>query len=322
MKIIFKKTVLLILVFPLLLVSSICADVSSLPLELKSFWSARLSELKAVDGEFKLGDIENKGNIIGRDILLKGYGNVRLHGYLAEPANINANKKLPAVLLLHGYSDYGRPSWARRYARMGFIALAIDVRGHGKSNEYYNPGFPGLMVGNITDSKKYSLVGVILDAIRGIDFLETLPEVDKNRIYVSGSSMGGGSAMIVSAIDGRVRAVAAGVPFLNNIPESLKTADGGPYMEVKKYLKEHPQDKEKVWDTLKYVDVYNYAPYINKPVIIGIGLADFICPPEGIKSTFDRIPSQTKKEMYAVPKAGHVVLSGWHEKNKRWFSEN
>lgn len=322
MKIIFKKTVLLILVFPLFLVSSICADVFSLPLELKSFWSARLSELKAVDGEFKLGDIENKGNIIGRDILLKGYGNVRLHGYLAEPADINSNKKLPAVLLLHGYSDYGRPSWARRYARMGFVAFAIDVRGHGKSRQDYNPGFPGLMVDNITDSKKYSLVGVILDAIRGIDFLETLPEVDKNRIYVSGSSMGGGSAMIVSAIDGRVRAVAAGVPFLNNIPESLKTADGGPYMEVKKYLKEHPQDKEKVWDTLKYVDVYNYAPYINKPVIIGIGLADSICPPEGIKSTFDRVPSQTKKEMYAVPKAGHVVLSGWHEKNKRWFSEN
>lgn len=322
MKIIFKKAVLLILVFSLFLVSSICADVSSLPLELKIFWSARLSELKAVDGEFKLGDIEKKGNIIGRDILLKGYGNVRLHGYLAEPANINANKKLPAVLLLHGYSDYGRPSWARQYARMGFVAFAIDVRGHGKSQQDYNPGFPGLMVDNITDSKKYSLVGVILDAIRGIDFLETLSEVDKNRIYVSGSSMGGGSAMIVSATDGRVRAVAAGVPFLNNIPESLKTADGGPYMEVKKYLKEHPHDKEKVWDTLKYVDVYNYAPYINKPVIIGIGLADSICPPEGIKSTFDRIPSQTKKEMYAVPKAGHVVLSGWHEKNKRWFSEN
>ncbi|MBI5874419.1 MAG: alpha/beta fold hydrolase [Deltaproteobacteria bacterium] len=287
--------------------------------DFKEFWNKRLSELKSVQAGFEMDKPVNKGSIIGRDVWFRGYGNVKLHGYLAKPSNI---KNAPAVLLLHGYSDYGRPSWAERYARMGFVAFAIDVRGHGKSRQDYNPGFPGLMVDNILDSKNYSLIGVILDAIRGIDFFETLPEVDINRIYLSGSSMGGGSAMIVSAIDARVRAVAAGVPFLNNIPESLKTADGGPYMEVKKYLKEPPQDKDKVFDTLKYVDAYNYAPYINKPIIIGIGLADSICPPEGIKSTFDRIPSQTKKEMYEAPKAGHVVLPQWHNKNRRWFSEN
>src|SRR3972149_7192955 len=310
MKMIFKKTVLLILVFPLLLVSSICADVFSLPLELKSFWSARLSELKAVDGEFEIemrGTVK-KGDVVGRNVWFKGYDNIELHGYFAQPVGVSPNQKLPAVLLLHGYSDYGRPSWAERYARMGFIALAIDVRGHGKSRQDYNPGFPGLIVDNITDSKKYSLVGVILDAVRGIDFLETLPEVDVNRIYLSGSSMGGGSAMIVSAIDDRIRAVAAGVPFLNNIQESLKTSDGGPYVEVKRYLKEHPGDAEKAWSVLKFVDAYNYAPYMNKPVIVGIGLVDSICPPEGIRSTFEKIPHQPKKEIYKVdliPSGGH-----------------
>ena len=128
--------------------------------------------------------------------------------------------------------------------------------------------------------------------------------------------------MIVSAIDDRIRAVAAGVPFLNNIQESLKTSDGGPYVEVKQYLKEHPGDAEKAWSVLKFVDAYNYAPYMNKPVIVGIGLVDSICPPEGIRSTFEKIPHQPKKEIYKVPKAGHVVLPGWHEKNKRWFTEN
>jgi cephalosporin-C deacetylase len=324
-----KKSTFLVGIFLLiqicnfnLLTPSAFADIAHLPAELKEFWSNRLIDLKTVKPEFELGNREKKGKVVGRDVWFQGYGNVKLHGYLAEPANIKENQELPAVLLLHGYSDYGRPSWAERYAKMGFVALAIDVRGHGKSRQDYNPGFPGLMVDNITDGKKYSLVGVILDAIRGIDFIETLPAVDRNRIYVSGSSMGGGSAMIVSVIDERVHAVAAGVPFLNNIPESLKSADGGPYMEVKKYLKKYPQDKERLWDTLHYVDAYNYAPYISKPIIVGVGLADSICPPEGIKSTFDRIPSQTKKEMYAAPKAGHVVLPGWHEKNKKWFSEN
>ncbi|MEK7841580.1 MAG: alpha/beta fold hydrolase, partial [Deltaproteobacteria bacterium] len=208
-----------------LFIPNVYADVSSLPVEYKEFWNTRLSELKAVQAEPELGNAIKRDGVVGRDVWFRGYGNVRLHGYLAKPSNI---KNAPAVLLLHGYSDYGRPSWAERYAKMGFIAFAIDVRGHGKSRQDYNPGFPGLMVDNITDGKNYSLIGVILDAIRGLDFLETLIEADKNRIYVSGSSMGGGSAMIVSAIDARVKAVAAGVPFLNNIPESLKTADGGP----------------------------------------------------------------------------------------------
>lgn len=304
------------------LVQSVRAEVSNLPGEFKEFWNIRLSELKSVKPEFEQDRPVNKGKISGRDVRFKGYGNIKLHGYLAEPSDIKPNRKLPAVLLLHGYSDYGRPAWAERYARMGFIAFAIDARGHGKSQEDYNPGFPGLMVYNITDPAKYSIVGVILDAIRGLDFLETLPEVDRDRIYVSGSSMGGGSAMIVSAVDERVRAVAAGVPFLNNIPESLKTTDGGPYIEVKKYLKEHPEDKEKVWNTLKYADAYNYAPYIDKPIMVGAGLADSICPPEGIKSVFERIPRHTRKEIYEVPGAGHVVLPGWHDKNKKWFSEN
>ncbi len=205
------------LIYNLSLAPNSCADDSNLPSDFKEFWNMRLSELKSVKAGFEPDKPVSKGDIIGRDVWFMGYGNVKLHGYIVEPANVKANQKLPAVLLLHGYSDYGRPSWAERYARMGFIAFAIDVRGHGKSRQNYNPGFPGLMVDNITDSKNYSLVGVILDAIRGIDFLDTLPEADRNRIYVSGSSMGGGSAMIVSAIDARVRAVAAGVPFLNNI---------------------------------------------------------------------------------------------------------
>lgn len=135
-----KKSAFLVGIFLLiqicifhLLTFSAFADIAHLPAELKEFWSNRLTDLKTVKPEFELGNREEKGKIVGRDVWFKGYGNVKLHGYLAEPANIKANQKLPAVLLLHGYSDYGRPSWAKRYARMGFIALAIDVRGHGKS---------------------------------------------------------------------------------------------------------------------------------------------------------------------------------------------
>ncbi|MBI5894120.1 MAG: alpha/beta fold hydrolase [Deltaproteobacteria bacterium] len=361
-----KKILPLLLIFFSLLANPAYADISDLPSELKDFWAARLSELKSIDADFKVLDTRDHNNIAVSDVWFKGYGNIKLHGYLAKPSQIKSGQKLPAVLLLHGYSDYGRPGWADRYARMGFIAFAIDFRGHGLSTKDYSAGFPGFMTSSITNASGYSITGAVLDAVRSIDFLETLPDADKNRIYISGSSMGGGIAMIVSVIDDRVRAVAAGVPFLNNIQQGIKNADGGPYLELRNFIKAREsnienlskeiqniinsikpnarEEQKKAWelalnefkeevekqkkdiqdamDTLKFADVYNYAPYIKKPILIGIGGRDTICPKEGIKSVIERMPEETKKKIYEIPDAGHVVLPGWHDENKKWFLEN
>ncbi|MBI5561120.1 MAG: alpha/beta fold hydrolase [Deltaproteobacteria bacterium] len=324
-----KISAFLILFF--FFVPAVYAGNGGLPPHLKDFWAGRLSEMRGVNAGFKVSDAVTKGGIVSSDVWFVGYGGVNIHGYLARPSGarpsgvrpsgIRAVKKLPAVLLLHGYGDYGRHSWAERYARMGFMAFAIDFRGHGKSGAY-PAGEEGLITAGIGNPSDYFIVGCILDAIRAMDFMETLPGVD--RIYLSGSSMGGGIAMIVSAIDGRVRAISAGVPFLNNIAEGISHAGGGPYIGLRKYMARHRNEprSSSAMATLGFVDVYNYAPYIKKPVNIGIGGADAICPKKGIESVAGRLPEGTKKRIYEVENAGHAVLKGWHDQNNKWFSEN
>ena len=77
-----------------------------------------------------------------------------------------------------------------RRARRGFVTIAPDVGQH----EVYEEG--------------RTLMGERLwDSIRCVDYLESLREVDPNRIGCAGLSLGGEMAMWLGAMDTRIRAV-------------------------------------------------------------------------------------------------------------------
>ncbi|MBE7436816.1 MAG: dienelactone hydrolase family protein [Spirochaetales bacterium] len=58
----------------------------------------------------------------------------QFQGYLAYPANLKKNKKIPGILVIHewwGHNEYVRHR-ARKLAELGYAALAIDMYGSGK----------------------------------------------------------------------------------------------------------------------------------------------------------------------------------------------
>jgi acetyl esterase/lipase len=67
----------------------------------------------------------------------------------------------------------------------------------------------------------------VWDAMRALDYLETRPEVDKNRLAVMGISGGGLTALFTAALDARVRAaVVSG--YLNTFADSILSIDHCP----------------------------------------------------------------------------------------------
>jgi dipeptidyl aminopeptidase/acylaminoacyl peptidase len=104
----------------------------------------------------------------------------------------------PAVCLCHGipavpYSPQekgGYPELAARFCRAGFAALVFNFRGCGPSQ------------GNI------DMPGWTRDLKAAIDFLYMLPEVDRGRIYLLGSSGGAAVSIYAAAHDKRVGGVA------------------------------------------------------------------------------------------------------------------
>jgi uncharacterized protein len=101
------------------------------------------------------------------------------------------------VLILHGAGSAKEAhfDFARVCVAYGFSALAFDARGHGRSDGAFGPG-------------------AIDDAVAMLDLLR---ERGAPAVALRGSSMGGFSAILAAAQDGRAAAVAAICPA----PEDL-----------------------------------------------------------------------------------------------------
>ncbi len=128
----------------------------------------------------------------------------------------------PAVISPCGHYPLARmePEYQCVYVdlvKAGFVVLAYDPIGQGERRQYWNPETGETEVAKAS-TYEHSMPGQVLllmgenltnyrvwDGMRAIDYLETRPEVDRNRIGCAGHSGGGTLTMFISAVDERVK---------------------------------------------------------------------------------------------------------------------
>jgi pimeloyl-ACP methyl ester carboxylesterase len=129
-----------------------------------------------------------------------------LRGRLYTPDEV----KKPAALIVmaHGFSATINGMTADQYAegfyQAGFATLLYDHRNFGISD-----GEPRQEINRWVQARGYR------DAI---SFARTLPEIDADRISIWGDSSSGAEAIVVGAIDSRVKAIIAQVPACGREP--------------------------------------------------------------------------------------------------------
>jgi len=217
--------------------------------------------------------------------------------------------RLPAIIHVPGYVS--EPMVPKGTAAKGYVALSVAPRGKLRSNSQFNPGYPGLLTHHITDRNAYSYHGFYVDALRAVDFLLAQPEVDPARIGVTGSSQGGALTIVVSALRREIACAAAGAPYLCGFLDSARLTHSYPYEEINEYLRLHPERESAVRETLEYFDGINFAPAIQCPIIVNIGLHDDVCPPETGFAVYRAIGSSNKK-LYPYANCMHDAGSFWH----------
>lgn len=122
---------------------------------------------------------------------------LRLDGELFLPSSLAAGERRKAVIPLSGYQGLKglQPArFARALVPLGYVCLAFDYRGFGRSE-----GLRGRLVPQEQ----------VEDARAAISFMETVPEVDAGAISLIGWALGGGVAIVTTADDARVRCVVA-----------------------------------------------------------------------------------------------------------------
>lgn len=136
-----------------------------------------------------------------KDIEFNAEG-VVLRGWLYLPEG--PQTPVPTVVMAHGFSGVKEQyldDFAEVFAKSGLATLVFDNRNFGASE-----GEPRQEIDPIQQVRDYR---------HAITFARTLPEVDRERIGVWGTSFSGGHALMVGGIDRRVKCVVSQVPTIS-----------------------------------------------------------------------------------------------------------
>lgn len=156
----------------------------------------------------------------GKPVKMKGYS-VHKISYLGAPGRrVSGNLYVPegkgpfpAVMNLHGHWAQGRLAQrvqerAHVLALNGFVVLAVDAFGAGeRADELGAYKYHGALRGTALLNAGFPLMGILVtDNMRGVDLLQSLPNVIKDKIGATGGSGGGNQTMWLAAMDDRIKA--------------------------------------------------------------------------------------------------------------------
>ena len=170
------------------------------------------------------------GDLIRRKISFQSDPFDRVTAWLLVPA-ADGSMPRPAVLCLHQTTQAGKDEpvgltgapnmhYAIELARRGYVILAPDYPSLGE-HEYDFAANPEYASGTMK---------AIWDNIRGVDLLESLPQVDGKRIGVIGHSLGGYNAMFTASFDPRLRVIVSSCGFSSLQKDDVPSWTGPRYM--------------------------------------------------------------------------------------------
>lgn len=201
---------------------------------------------------------------------------------------------MPAVLVPCGHSTNGKIHYqyiCQRLAKRGYVSISWDPVGQGERSQFWDAANQrsryNLVCGEhaILGNLAY-LVGAnlarweIWDGIRALDYLLTRPEVDPQRISITGTSGGGFQAAHIAALDPRIQTVAPSC-YISSLPMRMANRifadpDSDPEQDLSRM----------VADGIDHSGLL--ALIFPRPLILAAAVLDFF-PIEGTRKTYHEI---------------------------------
>lgn len=131
------------------------------------------------------------------NIAIESFPGFFITGNLYRPSSLTPFQKNPAILSVHGHGPdlrFGESVQKRSaaFARMGAVVFAYDMIGYGDSKQ-------------VNHQIPIALSIQTYNSQRVIDYLISRPDVDSDRIGVTGESGGGTQTIMITAIDPRIK---------------------------------------------------------------------------------------------------------------------
>lgn len=170
-------------------------------------------------------------------VYFESYPGFFVTGNLYRP--VGKRGRFPGIINPHGHWKSGRiesiergsiPGRCINFARQGYVAFSYDMVGYNDSKQVTHKfGGPREELWGL------SLMGLQLwNSIRAVDFLRSLPDVDKRRIACTGASGGGTQTFMVTAVEDRIK-VAAPVNMISAHMQGGCLCENAPHLRVDTY---------------------------------------------------------------------------------------
>jgi hypothetical protein len=141
------------------------------------------------------------------------------------------SKKHPAVLVPAGHATNGKihcQALSQRLASRGYVVIAWDPVGQGERSQFWDAKAgksrynlvcaEHAVLGNLAYLAGANLARwEIWDGMRAVDYLLTRPDVDGERISITGTSGGGTQTALIAALDRRIK-VAVPSCYISSMP--------------------------------------------------------------------------------------------------------
>lgn len=267
------------------------------PADFDDFWRSTLAEARAAATDPLVEPVASPLTTVEVfDVTFSGFAGDPIKAWLTLPRG--ARQALPAVVEFIGYNGgRGLPVERLGWASSGYAHLVMDTRGQGAlwgagghtpDPHGSGPASPGFMTRGILDPAAYFYRRVFTDAVRAVDTVRGLPQVDPARVAVAGASQGGGIALAAAGLSEGLVAALPDVPFLCHFERAVGMTGQDPYEEVVRYLAVHRGQDDRVFETLSYFDGANFATRATAPTLFSVALLDMICPPSTVFAAFNR----------------------------------
>jgi hypothetical protein len=226
----------------------------------------------------------------------------------------DGSARRPAVLVACGHTTNGKIGYqylCHRLAKRGYVVLCWDPVGQGERSQFWDAAASKsrynlvcgehAVLGNLAYLAGTNLARwEIWDGVRAVDYLLTRPEVDPERISITGTSGGGFQSSHIGALDGRIKVVVPSC-YISALP-----------MRMSNRIFQDP-DSDPEQDLFGMVSNGVDHPGLlllcyPRPVFVAAAVEDFF-PIEGTRKTLREV-SAVYRRMGHPDRIGHV--EGYH----------
>ena len=279
------------------------------PAGFDEYWNAVIAELDATPAEPEIETIPLRETDFATlyGVRITSVGPYRLFGYLSVP---KGEGPFPAIYWPPKYASVLEiiPQGTANAVRSEFVTFSLAGRGQRNSDKPFAAMFPGLLTEGVSSPDSYVFRGIVADAMRGLEFVNSLDVVDDSRVVMIGNDV----AMQTLALKPEAtHLVCAPALFYDPLALSSRT-NGYPLEEYNDYLRTHPSERGAVADTLSYFDLRAFAGGVSATTLINAGPEGSILGPDALGPLSDAIGGEVT--VYASERSSYkdgLYLERW-----------